>query len=111
MKPGFLQLSALALPFVLGACGETTGDRAVSGAGLGAGTGAVLGAATGGNAGAGALIGGAVGGIGGAATSPGQVDLGKAGLAVVGEETRPPFLMFTLCKAAPMRCHPAVHEF
>ena len=65
------------LSLLLAACGETTGDRAVSGAGLGAASGAVLGAATGGNAGAGALIGAGVGGIGGAATSPNQVDLGK----------------------------------
>jgi hypothetical protein len=63
--------------FLLAACGETTGDRAVSGVGIGVASGAVLGAATGGNAGAGALIGGAVGGVGGAATDPSQIDLGK----------------------------------
>jgi hypothetical protein len=70
-------LCLVTLAAMLSACGGTTGDRAVSGAGLGAASGAVVGAATGGNAGTGALIGGAVGGIGGAATSPSQVDLGK----------------------------------
>ncbi len=62
---------------VLTGCGETTGDRAVSGAGIGAGTGAVVGAASGGSPLTGALIGGAVGGVGGAATSPNQVNLGE----------------------------------
>ncbi len=66
----------MTMPF-LAACGETPGDRAVSGAGIGAGSGAAIGAATGGNPLTGALIGGAVGGAGGAVTSPSQVDLGK----------------------------------
>jgi hypothetical protein len=76
MKTRHVYFLALAVPFMLTACGETTGDRAISGAGIGAGTGALVGAATGGNAGTGALIGGAIGGVGGAATSPSQVDLG-----------------------------------
>ena len=60
----------------LGACGYSTGDRAVSGGLLGAGAGAAIGALTG-NAGAGALIGGAAGAVGGAATSSQNVNLGR----------------------------------
>ena len=67
-----LALSVLALA----GCGYTTGDRAVSGAGLGALAGAGVGALSG-NAGTGALIGGAVGAAGGALTSPDQINLGK----------------------------------
>lgn len=61
---------ALGMGFGLAACGDTPGERAVSGGLLGAGTGAALGAATGGNAGTGALIGGGVGAVGGAVTTP-----------------------------------------
>lgn len=53
----------------LAACGETPGDRAVSGAALGAGTGAIIGAATG-TAATGAAIGAGVGAVAGAATTP-----------------------------------------
>ena len=60
----------------LGACGHSTGDRAVSGGLLGAGAGAAIGALTG-NVGAGALIGGAAGAAGGAATSSKTVNLGR----------------------------------
>lgn len=71
-------LALLAIAAIgLGACGQTTGDRAVSGGLLGAGGGALIGAATGGNAGTGALIGGAVGAAGGALTSPRDVNLGR----------------------------------
>ena len=52
------------------ACGDTWGQRAVTGGGIGAGSGAVLGAATGFNPLAGALIGGAAGAGIGAATTP-----------------------------------------
>ena len=52
------------------ACGDTPGQRAVTGGALGAGTGAVIGAATGGSPLTGAVIGGAVGAVGGAATTP-----------------------------------------
>jgi len=61
----------------LGACGYSTGDRAVSGGLLGAGAGAGIGALTGGNAGTGALIGGAAGAAGGALTSGNDVNLGR----------------------------------
>jgi osmotically inducible lipoprotein OsmB len=71
-----LAFGVLSLP-LLTACGETTGDRALSGGGIGAGTGAVLGAATGGNPLTGALIGGGVGAVAGAVTSPDTVNLGE----------------------------------
>jgi hypothetical protein len=60
---------ALGLTFALAACGQTPGQRAVSGGLLGAGTGAAVGSLSG-NAGTGALIGGGVGAVGGAATAP-----------------------------------------
>ncbi|MDP3417287.1 YMGG-like glycine zipper-containing protein [Falsiroseomonas sp.] len=60
----------------LAACGQTTGDRAVSGGLLGAGAGAAVGSLTG-SAGTGALLGGAAGAAGGALTSPGTVNLGR----------------------------------
>ncbi|WP_341482846.1 YMGG-like glycine zipper-containing protein [Roseomonas fluvialis] len=61
---------ALAAGLALGACGNSPGQRAVTGGLLGAGTGAAIGSFSG-NAGTGALIGGAVGAVGGAATAPG----------------------------------------
>lgn len=67
-----LALSVLALS----GCGNTTGDRAISGGGIGAGVGALGGWALGSPI-EGALIGGAVGAGAGALTSPGQIDLGK----------------------------------
>ena len=60
----------------LAACGNTPGQRALSGGAIGAGGGALLGAATGGNVGTGALIGGAAGAITGAVTNRRQLDLG-----------------------------------
>jgi osmotically inducible lipoprotein OsmB len=60
----------------LGACGSSTSDRAISGAGIGAGVGAVGGLLVGAPV-EGALIGGALGGGAGALTKPDQVDLGK----------------------------------
>lgn len=62
---------------LLSACGETTGDRALSGAGIGAGIGAVGGAVTGGNMATGALVGGAVGAAAGGLTDKDDVNLGK----------------------------------
>lgn len=60
----------------LGGCGQSTGDRAISGAAIGAGGGALAGWALG-SPGMGALVGGAVGGAVGGLTSPDQIDLGK----------------------------------
>jgi osmotically inducible lipoprotein OsmB len=60
------------------ACGETMGDRALSGAAIGAGSGAAIGAVAGPiGAGTGAVIGAGVGGVTGAVTSPNAVDLGR----------------------------------
>ena len=60
----------------LGACGNTTGDRALSGAGIGAGAGA-LGGLMFGSPLTGALIGGAVGAAAGGLTNSSDIDLGK----------------------------------
>lgn len=60
----------------LAGCGNTTEDRAISGAGIGAAAGAVLGAVTGMSILQGALIGTAAGGLTGALTTPDQVNLG-----------------------------------
>lgn len=69
-----LALGAMAM---LTACGESKGDRAISGAGLGAGAGAIAGAVTGGSATTGALIGAGVGAAGGALTDKNDVNFGK----------------------------------
>jgi hypothetical protein len=60
----------------LAACGETVGERTISGAGIGAGVGALGTAIAGANPITGAIIGAAVGGVGGAVTSPRAIDLG-----------------------------------
>ncbi|UPY36191.1 hypothetical protein [Sediminicoccus sp. KRV36] len=67
----------LALTGALAACGQTTGDRAISGAGLGAAAGAGVGALTGTSVLGGAAIGGVAGGAAGALTSPNTVNLGR----------------------------------
>ncbi len=59
-----------AMLFALTACGDTWGQRAVTGGGIGAGSGALLGAVTPLGILPGALIGGAVGAGVGAATTP-----------------------------------------
>ncbi len=61
-------ISVLALS--LAACGDTWGQRAVTGGGIGAGTGALIGALTPIGLLPGALVGGAVGAGVGAATTP-----------------------------------------
>ncbi len=70
-------VAAVGLSLALAACGESQGERGLSGAAIGAGAGAVVGAATGIGPGTGALIGGAVGGATGVLTTPSQVNLGK----------------------------------
>ena len=70
----FAAMSALALS--LGACGHSPGERAVSGAGIGAATGAVGGAIMG-SPGTGALLGGAVGAAAGGLTSDKDINFGK----------------------------------
>ncbi len=69
-----LLVGAMALG--LAGCGYNKGDRAASGALLGAGGGAVLGA-IGGNAGLGALAGAGAGALGGALTSGNDINLGR----------------------------------
>jgi len=70
-------ISSLATLLVLTACGESRGDRALSGAGIGAGVGAVGSAVTGGSPVTGAVVGGAVGAATGAVTDRNDVDLGR----------------------------------
>jgi osmotically inducible lipoprotein OsmB len=65
VAPALVLLSAAALA----GCGDTPGQRALSGGAIGAGSGAVIGAATGGSPATGALIGGGVGAFGGAVTT------------------------------------------
>ena len=64
----YATLAALLLG--VSACGDTWGQRAVTGGAVGAGSGALLGAATGFNPLLGALVGGAAGAGIGAATTP-----------------------------------------
>ncbi|MFW0778179.1 MAG: YMGG-like glycine zipper-containing protein [Rickettsiales bacterium] len=60
----------------LTACGNTQGDRAVSGAGIGAGVGAVGSAILAADPVTGAVVGGAVGAATGAMTDEEDIDLG-----------------------------------
>lgn len=69
-------LTVLGLGFGLAACGNTQGDRALTGAGLGAGAG-LLGGAVVGHPVAGALVGGAAGAATGALTDSDDVNFGK----------------------------------
>lgn len=74
MKRSAVLLATAAL--ALAGCGETTTDRALSGAGIGAAAGAATGAITGGSVLGGAAIGGAAGGAAGAMTDEDDIDLG-----------------------------------
>jgi osmotically inducible lipoprotein OsmB len=76
MKPISLKTSMVIGLLALAACGETTGDRGLSGAGIGAAVGAVGGALVGAPL-EGAAIGAGVGAGAGALTSSSQIDLGK----------------------------------
>ena len=68
----------LASVLALGACGTSTGDRALSGGALGAGAGAAIGYLVGGIAVVPAtIVGAAIGAGTGAATSSNQIDFGK----------------------------------
>lgn len=69
-----LTCAAVTALFVAG-CGTNPGDRAVSGALIGAAGGAVIGAAAG-NPGMGAAVGAVAGGVVGAATDPCDLNLG-----------------------------------
>lgn len=66
-----LKLSAaMAILLCTAACGDTWGQRAVTGGAIGAGSGAAIGAVTGVGVLPGVLVGGAVGAGVGAATTP-----------------------------------------
>jgi len=66
----------VAMTCALAACGNTKGERALSGGAIGAGTGAVVGGITGGSPVTGALIGGAGGAAVGAFTDKDDIDMG-----------------------------------
>lgn len=76
MKRTILVLAIALTAGTLTACGSSTGDRAISGAGIGAGVGAVGGLMLGDPV-DGAIIGAAVGGGTGALTDQHQIDLGR----------------------------------
>lgn len=63
------------LGLFLASCGNTTGERALSGGGIGAGVGAAGAAVTGGSPVTGAIIGGAAGAATGALTDKDDIDL------------------------------------
>jgi osmotically inducible lipoprotein OsmB len=69
-------LVILGLGMLLAACGETTTDRALSGAGIGAAAGGATSAVTGGNILGGAALGGAGGAAAGGLTDEDDVNLG-----------------------------------
>ena len=74
-----MQRITLILPlalFALSSCGHTTGERALSGGGIGAGVGLLGGALLGAPV-EGAVIGGVVGAGTGALTSPRQINLDR----------------------------------
>jgi hypothetical protein len=71
-----ITLAAAVAMLGLAACGNTPGDRALSGAGLGAVGGAAVSGLTGGSVLGGAVLGGAAGAAVGALTSPRDVNLG-----------------------------------
>lgn len=67
---------AIAVLFTVTACGNTQGQRALSGGAIGAGAGTVGAVLLSANPVAGAVIGGAVGAVTGAATDKRQIDFG-----------------------------------
>ncbi|HEY3917343.1 MAG TPA: YMGG-like glycine zipper-containing protein [Stellaceae bacterium] len=71
-----LAVILIAATVALSGCGESVGDRGLSGAGIGAAGGAVIGALVGAPL-AGAAIGAGAGAVAGAVTSPSAVDLGR----------------------------------
>nr|WP_082995162.1 hypothetical protein [Halomonas elongata] len=68
-------LLVVLLALGLSACGTTTGERALSGAGVGAAVGGAAAAVTGGDVSQGAVIGAGAGAATGAATDEGDIDL------------------------------------
>lgn len=74
MKTFALTFVLMATIGLLGACGNSKGERALSGAGIGAGVGAVGGALVGGSAVTGAAVGAAAGAATGALTDEDDID-------------------------------------
>lgn len=72
----FIAVSLTTLSLFLAACGSSTQDRAISGAGIGAAAGTAVGAVTGLSLLQGALIGAAAGGLTGALTKEDTINLG-----------------------------------
>ena len=70
-------VALVAAAFLLSACGSSTGDRGLSGAGIGAAAGTAVGAVTGLGIIEGALIGAGAGGLTGALTDEDTIDFGK----------------------------------
>ncbi len=70
-------MAIIAALLFLAACGDTQGQRALSGGAIGAGAGAVGGALLGGSVLGGAVIGGAAGAATGALTNKHQIDLDR----------------------------------
>lgn len=76
VTPRFVTFSAItALTLALAGCGSTTGERATSGAGVGAAVGAGAAAVTGGSIGRGAVIGAGAGAATGALTDEEDINL------------------------------------
>lgn len=65
----------VACVFTLAACGNTKGERALSGGAIGAGVGAIGAAVVGGSIGGGALVGAGVGALTGALTDKNNLNL------------------------------------
>lgn len=76
-KSSIAAVALIAPTLMLAACGETRGERAISGAGIGAATGAVGAAIVDGGIIEGAVVGAVVGGVVGAVTDSDQIDLGS----------------------------------
>lgn len=76
MKELRLGLLAAVLTLGLAGCGSAPGERALSGAGIGAAVGAGAAAVTGGDVSTGAIVGAGVGAATGAATDEEDIDLG-----------------------------------
>lgn len=74
-RQSILMGGLLCAVLALSACGETKGERALSGGAIGAGAGALGGAVMGGSPVTGALIGGAAGAATGALTDKDQINL------------------------------------
>jgi len=70
-------VAMLGICTLISACGHSTSDRALSGAGIGAGVGALGSAIVGGPVLGGAIVGGAVGAAAGGLTKEDQIDMGK----------------------------------